>query len=44
MQEQIEFYQQQARMAAKGLITRRTEEYFLRQVEYFRAELIQAQD
>lgn len=37
--EQIAFYQQQARLAAQGHTTRRTEAFYLRQVEYFRAEL-----
>lgn len=37
--QQIDFYLGQARMARLGLTTRRTEAFFLRQVEYFRLQL-----
>lgn len=36
IQEQIDFYLHQAKLARMGLTTRRTEEFFLRQAEYFR--------
>lgn len=37
-QEQIAFYLQQAKLARLGLSTRRTEAFFMRQVEFFRTQ------
>lgn len=42
-QQNIDFYLQQAKLARLGLTTRRTEAFFLRQVEYFRAEVLQSE-
>lgn len=35
--EQIAYYLQQAKLARLGLTTRRSEDFYLRQVEYFRS-------
>lgn len=37
-QQQVDFYLQQAKLARMGLTTRRTEDFFLRQAQYFRQE------
>lgn len=33
----VQFYLNQAKLAAAGIITRKSEAYFLRQAEYFRS-------
>lgn len=35
-EQQVAFYLSQARLAAAGVITRKSEAYFLRQAEYFK--------
>ncbi len=37
-QQQVAFYLQQAKLARVGFTTRRTEAFFMRQVEYFRTQ------
>lgn len=37
VQEHIAYYLQQAKLARLGLTTRRSEDFYLRQVEYFRS-------
>jgi hypothetical protein len=39
IEAQIAFYQTQARLARMGLDTRRSPEFYERQIQYFRSEL-----
>jgi hypothetical protein len=43
VEQQIAFYMGQARLARSGITTRRSEEFYLRQVAYFRADLTNTQ-
>lgn len=42
-QAQVDFYLGQAKLARAGICTRRTEAFYLRQVEYFRIEVLQSE-